>query len=330
MITKTAERALHVMKEGGLVLLIDDVNTGEGRLVGAASQVTPQQVNLMTKIGKGLVSVCLTEDRARKLELPLMVVPSGTDAYAKPFTLSIDYKTNTTGISAFERADTISALTQEEVLAEDFRRPGHLFPLLGKNNGLWERVGVVEAVIDLARMTSSLPIGYCCEVLNAKGEMASVAELQKLSAECGIPILHVSEVVEMRKQDTFGTLKGQVIYGNQLGRKIGFPTANLDIQSEQLPLSNGVYGVKVTYGERSFAGIMNVGVRPTIQQDGTQVHYEVHIFDFNEMIYGEWLVVEVCCYVREEMSFAGLENLISQIQRDVEYVKGSLLIGEAV
>lgn len=207
---------------------------------------------------------------------------------------------------------------------EDFRRPGHLFPLIGNNNGLLQRVDIVEAVLDLAQMTSSTRVGYICEVLNQEGKVASETEIRKISEEYGIPILHVSDVVNMRKNATLGTLIGKVIYGNQLGRKIGFPTANLDIHKEQVCLSNGVYGVKVIYDQRSFLGIMNVGVRPTINEDNTQVHYEVHIFDFDEMIYGEWLEVEVCFFLREEISFFGLEQLISQIKVDVELVNDRL------
>lgn len=103
MITRTVERALRVMKEGELILLFDNIKTGGGTLVGAAEYVTPHKVNLMTKIGKGLVSVCIMKEIAKKLKLPLMVSIS-RDSNVKPFTLSIDHKTNTTWISAYERA----------------------------------------------------------------------------------------------------------------------------------------------------------------------------------------------------------------------------------
>lgn len=131
----------------------------------------------------------------------------------------------------------------------------------------------------------------------------------------------VTHKVEQGLRAILGTLIGQVIVGNQLGRKIGFPTANLYIDPTKAQLANGVYGVEVQYNQRSYTGIMNVGVRPTIRQDETQVHYEVHIFDFDEMIYGKLLQVEVCFFIREERSFSSLEALIAQIHSDVEYVK---------
>lgn len=320
MVTNRVERAIRAMEDGELILLFDNIKTGGTILAGAAEHVTPNKVNLMTKIGKGLVSVCITEEKAKTLELPLMVAHS-QDSNVKPFTLSIDYKTNTTGISAYERADTIRALTMEDIRPEDFRRPGHLFPLIGSNNGVLQRLDIVEAVLDLTRKTSDAPVGYICEVLNHEGELASQKDIQKISEKYGIPILTVSDVADMRKNETLGTFIGQVIYGNQLGRKIGFPTANLYTDPEKARLANGVYGVKVQYNQRTYTGIMNVGVRPTIRQDETQVHYEVHIFDFDEMIYGKLLQVEVCFFVREEISFSGLEALISQIQSDVENVK---------
>ncbi|MEW9671456.1 3,4-dihydroxy-2-butanone-4-phosphate synthase [Ammoniphilus sp. 3BR4] len=320
MITDTVERGLRFLKDGELIILFDNIKTGSGILVGSAKHVTPHKVNLMTKIGKGLVSVCIREEKAKKLELPFMAAPS-QDSNVKPFTLSVDYKTNTTGISAYERADTIRAIADEDSRPEDFRKPGHLFPLVGKNNGVLQRMDIVEAVLDLSQMTSAVPVGYICEILNQEGGVASETEIQMISEENGIPLLNLSDVADMRKSETLGSLMGTVIFGNQIGRKIGFPTANLDIHSEKPDLLHGVYGVKVHYNQKPYIGIMNVGVRPTIQQEETQVHYEVHIFDFDEMIYGESLQVEVCFFVREEMSFSGLEELIQQINRDVGFVK---------
>ncbi|MEW9673534.1 3,4-dihydroxy-2-butanone-4-phosphate synthase [Ammoniphilus sp. 3BR4] len=323
MITNSVEQGLQSLENGELIILFDNIKTGSGVLVGGAKHVTPQKVNLMTKIAKGLVSVCIREDKAKKLELPLMAFAS-QDPNVKPFAVSVDYKTNTTGISAFERADTIRAMADEDSRPEDFRKPGHLFPMVGKNNGVLQRIDIVEAVLDLTYKTSSIPVGYICEILNQEGREASETEIQRIAEENKIPILKLSDVVEMRKYDKFGTLEGKVIYGNQIGRKIGFPTANLDIGLKKLDLLHGVYGVKVLYNEKPYIGIMNVGVRPTIQQEKNQVHYEVHIFDFDEMIYGESLHVEVCFFVREEMSFSGLEELVSQINRDVEWVKQRL------
>ncbi|UFJ40899.1 3,4-dihydroxy-2-butanone-4-phosphate synthase [Brevibacillus humidisoli] len=310
------ERGLRVLREGELIVLLDDVHTGIGVLVGTAEHVTPKKVNMMTKAGKGLVSVCLPESVAQKLDLPFMV-----EDPMKPFTLSVDYKTCTTGISSFERAETIKAFTREDIRPEDFRKPGHVFPLAGKEHGILQRTALVEAVIDLAKETSASPVGYVCEILNQQGEIASIQDIEKLARECGFPVLTVSEIVEMRREDVLCTFVGQVIHGKQIGRKIGFPTANLQVDSKEGQLPNGVYGVNVHYDNRRFLGIMNVGLRPTIHPEETAVHYEVHIFDFDETIYGEKLQIEVGFFVREERSFATMHDLISQIKKDVEFVK---------
>lgn len=123
------------------------------------------------------------------------------------------------------------------------------------------------------------------------------------------------------------TFTGPVIRGNQIGRTIGFPTANLHVDADKVHLSNGVYGVKVTYNKTTFIGVMNVGVRPTINHEEDIVHYEVHIFDFNEMIYDKTLQIETCFFVRKEISFSSLDQLISQIKNDIELVKGRLQAG---
>lgn len=134
-------------------------------------------------------------------------------------------------------------------------------------------------------------------------------------------------MMEMRMSDMLCTFTGPVIRGNQIGRTIGFPTANLHVDADKVHLSNGVYGVKVTYNKTTFIGVMNVGIRPTINHEEGMVHYEVHIFDFNEMIYDKTLQIETCFFVREEISFSSLDQLISQIKNDVELVKGRLQAG---
>ncbi|MFP3121778.1 3,4-dihydroxy-2-butanone-4-phosphate synthase [Ectobacillus funiculus] len=326
MIASVIERGIGRMKDGELIILLDDINTGTGTLVGAAQHVTPNLVNFMTKIGKGLISVCLTEENAKKLDL-LFMVDCSLNPKTKPFTVSVDHRTNTTGISAYERADTIRAFTYEDVQPEDFRKPGHIFPLAGKENGLLQRVDIVEAVIDLTKMASLVPVGYICDILNQKGEMASELEIETMSDEYGLPILKMSEMMEVRRNDVLCTFTGKVISGNQIGRQIGFPTANLRINEDEVQLSNGVYGVKAIYNERLFTGIMNVGIRPTISEEA-MVHYEVHIFDFDEMIYDEVLQIEACFFVREEISFFNLDQLILQIKNDVELVKSRLHAGE--
>ncbi|MCM3791041.1 riboflavin kinase [Domibacillus indicus] len=126
----------------------------------------------------------------------------------------------------------------------------------------------------------------------------------------------------MKKQSSISkTFCGKVVSGNQIGRTIGFPTANLSIDSSTPFLEKGVYGVKVKYRDQDYYGIMNAGNRPTINKENLHLHYEVHVFDFCEEIYGQELTVETCFFVRKEMSFQSLEKLVRQINRDVQYTK---------
>ncbi|WP_077210386.1 riboflavin kinase [Bacillus dakarensis] len=113
-----------------------------------------------------------------------------------------------------------------------------------------------------------------------------------------------------------GSVSGRVMKGNQIGRTIGFPTANLDLSNADTQLERGVYGVKVQYDHKEYIGMMSVGVRPTFHKGETSYHYEVHIFDFAKDIYGEKLVVDILFYIRDEVSFPSVEQLIEQIQKD--------------
>ncbi|MEH7384450.1 riboflavin kinase [Bacillus sp. JJ1521] len=132
--------------------------------------------------------------------------------------------------------------------------------------------------------------------------------------------MHGISIVEKSNSLPKTRISGTVIRGNQIGRTIGFPTANLDLHEEST-LQKGVYGVRVYYQNQSYYGLMNVGVRPTINKEEMNIHYEVHIFDFDQMIYDEELDVEVCYFVREEQLFSSMKHLVLQIRKDVETVQ---------
>lgn len=121
-------------------------------------------------------------------------------------------------------------------------------------------------------------------------------------------------------------ITGKVITGNQIGRTLGFPTANLVVDTNEPCLTKGVYGVKVMHRDILYDGIMNVGVRPTINKEDLQVHYEVHIFNFNEMIYEEELKIAVFFFLREETSFDSINQLVLQIKKDIELVKNRFIL----
>jgi 3,4-dihydroxy-2-butanone 4-phosphate synthase len=315
------------LKKGDLVILVDDVETQSSYLMGLAEKVTGQHINLMTKIGKGLVYVCINNRKAKQLNLPLM---DGKNNPSKNFTISIDHHTTTTGISAFERASTIKAVTNEDSNPEDFKKPGHVFPLVYSDYGMFDYMGVVEASADLAKISSSSSeITYLCEILNKEGGMATTKEVADISHEFAIPSINITEVFKSLYNDSICTLEGQVVHGQKLGRKLGYPTANLDLYTSNDCLRNGVYGVKVTWRGRSFFGVMNAGVKPTLNNN-MQKSYEIHILDFNHLIYGEGINIEVKFFIREEKKFNSINQLIQQIENDIKEVKYKFELLQAV
>jgi 3,4-dihydroxy-2-butanone 4-phosphate synthase len=307
------------LKAGELVILYDDVETKVGALVGIAEAVSPHTVNQMTKIGKGLVYVCITEEKAQQLELPLM---SNDNHYIshKPLTVSVDFMSTTTGISAFERSDTIKAFTDENTRAGDFRRPGHVFPLLSKDNGLLQRTGMAEAATDLAKLASAAPAAYMCEILNQAGDIASKQEIVQIAEAHSLSLILLSELIELSKNEVLGSFQGLVIKGREVGRKLGFPTANLCPDWDN-PLDFGVYGVTVDLNGAKYFGVMNVGVRPTFNNENQDIHHEVHLLGFSGTIYNEILKIDVNFFVRNEKSFSTVDQLIFQIKRDIQYVE---------
>jgi|GEM_PF-2547294 len=320
MTVTLVKSGLASLENGELLIVLDDVNTQIGYLVGIAEKVNAHNVNLMTKIGKGLVYTCIPEDKAKLLQLPLMNPFMPYDE-SKPFTVSVDLITTTTGISAFERADTIRAFTSDTLQPQDFRTPGHVFPLVSKEQGLLQRVGIAEAAVDLTRMVSSAPVAYICEMLSSTGAIATPEEVAQVAYEHDIPILKMSEIIEMKREEIICSFAGQVIRGNQIGRKIGFPTANLSIDPGAVDLDYGVYGVTVSLDEQKYYGVINIGIKPTVNKQDQRVHFEVHIFSFDGNIYGKHMEVDVRFFVREERSFSTVEQLIMQIEKDVETVK---------
>jgi riboflavin kinase len=133
-------------------------------------------------------------------------------------------------------------------------------------------------------------------------------------------MVNMIETLKFTENDTLVTFSGRVIQGRKIGRKIGFPTANLDIELDN-PLELGVYGVSIYYNQAVYIGLMNVGVRPTFKHEKQQINYEVHILNFDQVIYGKDLTVEVNFFVRKEIAFSNVDQLISSIKEDVKYVE---------
>src|SRR5699024_3161196 len=197
----TIDEALLDLRAGKAIIVVDDENReNEGDFVALAEKTTPEVVNFMIKHGKGLVCTPVTEQLAKRLDLPLMTAEN-TDPLATAFTVSIDYKTTTTEISAYERSETIQALLDESTVGEDFNRPGHVFPLIAKDGGVIERPGHTEAAIDLARLSGAEPVGVICEIINDDGTMARVPQLLAIAEQFNLKMITIEGLIEYRKRN---------------------------------------------------------------------------------------------------------------------------------
>ena len=195
------ERAIAHVRAGKIVILTDDEDReNEGDLCMAAEKVTPAAVNFMAKFGRGLVCLSLTEEKVRKLRLPLMVDDaSNSSSFGTAFTVSIEAREGvTTGISAKDRAHTIQTAVADACRPEDLARPGHVFPLRARKGGVLVRAGQTEGSVDLARLAGMKPAGVICEVMNDDGTMARMPELQALSAEHDLPLVSVADLIAYR------------------------------------------------------------------------------------------------------------------------------------
>lgn len=196
----TIESAIEDIKNGKLVIVVDDEDReNEGDFITAAANVTPELINFITREGRGLVCAPISESIAEKFELPLMV-NSNTALHETPFTVSIDLLGHgcTTGISAHDRAATIQALIDPNMTAADLARPGHIFPLRAKENGVLRRTGHTEATVDLARLAGFEPAGVLVEIMNEDGTMARLPELEVLAKKFDLKLITIKDLVAYR------------------------------------------------------------------------------------------------------------------------------------
>jgi 3,4-dihydroxy 2-butanone 4-phosphate synthase / GTP cyclohydrolase II len=194
------EEALADLKIGKVIIVCDDEDReNEGDFISLAEKATPEVINLMATHGRGLICVPVDEELARKLELFPMVA-NNTDAHGTAFTVSIDHKFTTTGISAFERSATIISMLEPGAKPSDFLRPGHVFPLVAKNGGVLRRTGHTEAAVDLARLCGSKPAGVICEIMNEDGTMARVPQLRKIADELNLKLITIKDLIEYRNK----------------------------------------------------------------------------------------------------------------------------------
>ena len=196
----TIPEALAAIQNGEMIIVVDEPDReNEGDLIMAAEKVTAERINFMAKYGRGLICLPTCSERLAELELYPMVA-SNTAQMQTAFTVTIDAKEVTTGISAQERAYTIQKFVDTDAIPSDFVRPGHIFPLEAKPGGVLRRAGHTEATVDLARMAGLYPAGVLCEILNEDGSMARVPELMKFAAQHQLKIITIADLIAYRRE----------------------------------------------------------------------------------------------------------------------------------
>lgn len=196
----TIEEALEDLRKGKIILCTDDPDReNEGDMICAAEFATTENVNLMASVAKGLICMPMSAEYCRKLQIPQMV-SENTDNHETAFTVSIDHISTTTGISAEERGMTARACVDENAGPQDFRRPGHMFPLKAKKNGVLERNGHTEATVDLLRLAGLKECGLCCEIMKDDGTMMRKTELFELARKYDLKFITIKMLQDYRKK----------------------------------------------------------------------------------------------------------------------------------
>ena len=193
------EQALEDLAAGKMIIVTDDEDReNEGDIIVSCKFATPQTVNFIAKNACGLICMPVSKKVAQKLNFDPMTA-NNTDNHCTAFTISVDHVSNSTGISAFDRSATAMAVTKDDTLPSDFRRPGHMFPLIAKEHGVLERAGHTEATVDLCRLAGLPEAGLCCEIMSQDGSMARLPELCELAKKWGMTIVSIKQLIAYRK-----------------------------------------------------------------------------------------------------------------------------------
>lgn len=236
------EEALEDVRNGKIIIVVDDEDReNEGDFICAAELITPETVNFMATHGKGLICASLTEERCTELDLPMMVT-SNTSSHTTAFTVSVDLLGHgtTTGISASDRAKTLRALVDPSTRPDDLGRPGHIFPLKSKKQGVLRRAGHTEAALDITQLAGLKPGGVLVEIMNADGTMARVPELMQIANEFKLKIISIKDLIAYRLNTDSILIKGTEV---QLPTEYGEFNLIPFIQK-----SNGLEHVAITKG----------------------------------------------------------------------------------
>jgi 3,4-dihydroxy 2-butanone 4-phosphate synthase/GTP cyclohydrolase II len=239
----TIEEAIQDLMNGKMVIVVDDEDReNEGDLIALADKATPEVINFMIREARGLLCVPITQERADALDLPPMV-SHNTDYHGTAFTVSVDHISTTTGISAPERSLSVKALIDPSTKPGDFRRPGHIFPLIAKKGGVLRRAGHTEAAIDLATMCGASPAAVICEIIKEDGTMARLPDLEIFAEQHSMKLITIKDMiqyrnekeklvkreVEVRMPTDFGTFQA-IAYTNEVDNKehVAFVKGEID------------------------------------------------------------------------------------------------------
>lgn len=194
------ENAVEAIRGGRGVLVVDDEDReNEGDLIFASETLTAEQVAMQIRDCSGIICICITEEKSRELELPMMV-PENTSRYGTAFTISVDAKENvTTGVSAADRLEAVRAVVADNASRENLVAPGHMFPLVARKGGVLERPGHTEATVDLMRLAGLKPCGVLCELTNPDGTMSRLPEVAEYAKKYAFPLVSIKDLIEYLK-----------------------------------------------------------------------------------------------------------------------------------
>lgn len=234
------EEALKELMKGNVVIVCDDEDReNEGDFVSLAEKATPEVINFMITHGRGLVCAPITDEIARNLDLVPMV-NLNTDPHGTAFTISVDHKTSTTGISAYERSTTVQQLINPNAKAADFKRPGHIFPLTAKRGGVLRRAGHTEAAVDLAKLCGAAPAGVICEIINEDGTMARVPDLRKIADDFNLKMITIKDLISYRNcKEKLVNREVEITLPTEFGEFKAYGYSNIVDSKEHIALVKG-------------------------------------------------------------------------------------------